>query len=270
MNRRQLSVLLLAAALTVVALFDWVDRPAQGYYESAFKRALVTFALARTLNGVISVIQGTELAIEPAGVGVVLSPGEIVDPINDLIERFSWVMLLSTTSLGVQNILMDISQWWGVRALVVIALVAFALTRTAKSRRTRLWMARLFVACLMVRFIMPSMVIFSHAVYEVFMADEAAQSSIIVEDTATAVAEMAEEDKEREDESWMGAAKAWFSETVSQLDVKARMEVYAEKLNQSIEHLLKLAAMFIFQTIVLPMGFLWAVMRGASRLVNTR
>ena len=51
MNRRQLSVLLLAAALTVVALFDWVDRPAQGYYESAFKRALVTFALARTLNG---------------------------------------------------------------------------------------------------------------------------------------------------------------------------------------------------------------------------
>lgn len=36
------------------------------------KRALVTFALTRTLNGVISVAQGTQLAFQPAGVGVVV------------------------------------------------------------------------------------------------------------------------------------------------------------------------------------------------------
>ncbi len=69
------------------------------------KRALVTFALTRTLNGVISVAQGTQLAFEPAGVGVVISAGEILDPLNDLVEQFSWLTLLAATSLGVQIML---------------------------------------------------------------------------------------------------------------------------------------------------------------------
>ena len=60
--------------------------------ENALKNALVTFAVARTLNGVISAAQGTEVALEPGGVGVVLSVGEVLDPINDLIERFSAVI----------------------------------------------------------------------------------------------------------------------------------------------------------------------------------
>jgi hypothetical protein len=44
-----------------------VDRIAEAEHESLFQRALITFALARTLNGVISAVQGTELALQPAG-----------------------------------------------------------------------------------------------------------------------------------------------------------------------------------------------------------
>ena len=73
---------------------------AENYVGQAFKRALVTFALVRGINAVVSVVQGTEVAIEPAGVGVTLTPGEVLDPLNDLIERFSWIMLLATTSLS--------------------------------------------------------------------------------------------------------------------------------------------------------------------------
>ena len=62
-----------------------VDRFAETEYQALFQRALVTFALARTLNGVISAVQGTELALQPAGVGVTLTPGEILDPVNDLV-----------------------------------------------------------------------------------------------------------------------------------------------------------------------------------------
>jgi hypothetical protein len=68
------------------------------------------FAVARTLNGVISAAQGTEVALEPGGVGVVLSVGEILDPINDLIERFSAVMLIAASSLGLQALLLNILQ----------------------------------------------------------------------------------------------------------------------------------------------------------------
>ena len=80
-----------------------------------FERAFITFALARTLNGVISAVQGTKLALQPAGVGVTLTPGEVLDPVNDLIERFSWIMMAATLSLGVQQVLLEVAQWWGVR-----------------------------------------------------------------------------------------------------------------------------------------------------------
>ena len=32
---------------------------------------------------------------------------KVLDPINDLAERFSWVMLVNTASLGIQRILME-------------------------------------------------------------------------------------------------------------------------------------------------------------------
>ena len=50
-----------------------IDRASEEQAEDALKNALVTFAVARTLNGVISAAQGTEVALEPGGVGVVLS-----------------------------------------------------------------------------------------------------------------------------------------------------------------------------------------------------
>ena len=100
------------------------DQAGDRYLRDGFRRALVTFAVARGLNGVISVAQETEVALEPAGVGVTLLPGQILDPVNDLIERFSWVMLASTTSLGLQQLFASMTAWpvfaWGVLIWVVL------------------------------------------------------------------------------------------------------------------------------------------------------
>ena len=99
----------MALAVTGVA-----DSASDDYSDEAFKRGLVTFAIARALNGVISVAQGTEVAVEPGGVGVNFTVGQILDPINDLVEQFSSVMLVATSSLGLQNILLNMTGWWGV------------------------------------------------------------------------------------------------------------------------------------------------------------
>ena len=108
------TLLVLIAGL---ALTPAVNQKATTDYELLFERAFVTFALARTLNGVISAVQGTEVALQPAGVGVTLTPGEILDPVNDLVERFSWIMLGATISLGIQNVLLDVSAWWDITNL---------------------------------------------------------------------------------------------------------------------------------------------------------
>jgi hypothetical protein len=54
---------------------------------------LSVYAVLRGLNAVISMAQGTELAIKPMGVGVTLTPGELLDPLNDMIEQVSSVLL---------------------------------------------------------------------------------------------------------------------------------------------------------------------------------
>ena len=103
-------LLLLLAFFSVSKLLDTFsfDTFGEKYTEEGFTRSLAAFGIAKGLNGLISVVQGTEVAIEPVGVGVILTPGQILDPVNDLIERFSWVMLICTTSLGIQSILLTI------------------------------------------------------------------------------------------------------------------------------------------------------------------
>ena len=102
--------LLLLAFFSVSKLLDTFsfDNFGEKYTEEGLTRSLAAFGIAKGLNGLISVVQGTEVAVEPVGVGVILTPGQILDPVNDLIERFSWVMLICTISLGIQSILLTI------------------------------------------------------------------------------------------------------------------------------------------------------------------
>ena len=103
---RQLAITLMLLLLMVLIQEGSLDRIGHEQTEAGFKRALLVFAVSRGLNGVISVAQGTEVAVEPVGIGLNFKPGEILDPINDLVERFSWVMLASSASFGIQRVLL--------------------------------------------------------------------------------------------------------------------------------------------------------------------
>ena len=116
MDKRRIIWTLLALTASAVAISGVADHAADTYAEDALKRALVTFAAARTLNGVISVVQSTEV-----GVGVTVSVGQILDPINDLVEQFSSVMLVAASSLGLQNVLLTITASRAVTVALVIA-----------------------------------------------------------------------------------------------------------------------------------------------------
>ena len=167
-----LSFLLLLVAILSVTPF--VDQRAAADYEQLFQRAFITFALARTINGVISVVQGTEIALQPAGVGVTLNPGEILDPVNDLVERFSWIMMGATISLGIQNVLLDVSAWWVIQALIT-ALAAWLLIRLwypgQGSEVYRSLLKRVFLLLLFLRFAVPVMLIANDLLYQQFLEE---------------------------------------------------------------------------------------------------
>ena len=74
-KRRNIAWTLVAIAAMALAVTGVADSASDDYSDEAFKRGLVTFAIARALNGVISVAQGTEVAVEPGGVGVNFTVG---------------------------------------------------------------------------------------------------------------------------------------------------------------------------------------------------
>ena len=84
---------LLPFLLVLLVGLTWLqplDQLAQAYSEAGLKRSLTAFAAARGLNAVISVIQGTEVT-GGAFVNVTLALGQVLDPVNDLVEQFAQV-----------------------------------------------------------------------------------------------------------------------------------------------------------------------------------
>ena len=254
-------VLLLVAALSVT---PFVDQRAATDYEQLFQRAFITFALARTINGVISVVQGTEIALQPAGVGVTLTPGEILDPVNDLVERFSWIMLGASISLGVQNVLLDVSAWWLIQALVA-ALAAWLIIRLwypgQDSKVFRALVQRTFLLLLFIRFAVPVMLIANDLLYQQFLEPRYQQSTEIITEAGKDLEQLSQETNmeatEDQDLSVFDSITNAWSNTVDTMDITGRFNRMQARAGELTEHLIQLSVVFILQTGLLPVAFLW-------------
>jgi len=263
-------VLLLVAALSVT---PFIDQRAAADYEQLFQRAFVTFALARTINGVISVVQGTEIALQPAGVGVTLTPGEILDPVNDLVERFSWIMMGATISLGVQNVLLDVSAWWVIQALVS-ALAAWMLIRIwypgQGSRARGIILKRVFLSLLFIRFAVPVMLIANDLLYQQFLEQRYQQSTEVITEAGRELEQIREEasaeNTEDTDASMLDSITRAWSSTVDSIDLSARLKRMQSHAADVIENLIQLSVVFILQTGLLPVAFLWFFVQVFKRL----
>ncbi len=257
-------------ALLALTATGAIDRRAQEISGAVFRRALITFAAARTLDGAISLAQGTEIALQPAGIGVTVSAGELLDPVNDLVEQFSSLMLIATTSLGLQSVLLRVSQWWvlGVLlGLLTIARIAVLWYPEAVDEPVRQLIAGAFVVALVVRFALPLYALGSGLFFEHFLASTQAEAVGAIEQTSGDIRELERLGVESEldaDATWMQRVSAWFADTVERLDVRERIEAFRQRLATVTEQLLHLVVVFTLQTIAMPLAFLWMLPRLVS------
>jgi ABC-type protease/lipase transport system fused ATPase/permease subunit len=94
-------IVVLVALSSTRVLDDYVD----DYTNESIRNAALTYASARGINALVSVLQSTEVEA-----GVIVSGsmtiGEVFDPLNDMIERFSSVMTWVLASLAAQKLLL--------------------------------------------------------------------------------------------------------------------------------------------------------------------
>jgi hypothetical protein len=278
-STRQWLLAVMLLLTVVLSTLTSVDRIAEAKYENLFQRAFVTFALARTLNGVISAVQGTELALQPAGVGVTLTPGEILDPVNDLVERFSWIMLGATLSLGIQQVLLDVGQWWGLRALVAVLGLLWLWVKVSRSIRPQSASApaeqvllRLFIITLFIRFAVPLALIANEALYSLFLESRYQESTSIIETTGTEIEEISGRPVIEDSDEQAGLIETLeraLDNTRETLDIRQRVEYITERAADLVEHLIQLCVVFILQTGILPIAFLWLFLQLLKQLFRT-
>ena len=257
---------LLGNLLEETPLVRW-DQHAESYVEKTFARAAYTFTIVRSLNGMISVIQGTEIAVSPAGVGLNLSVGEVLDPLNDLAERFSWVMLVSTTALGLQRILMEMSDWLGLQVLLTMGMVLLAISNWRRfwgklDLQSAGW--RLVMLALMVRFMIPSIALISETIYDRFLNphyEEATQTLTSINNELRKVDPTAEPEPPPSSESKLNELRRWMAEKKNLIDLRTRIEMLGEKLERFTTDTIRLMVVFILQTIIIPLSTFWVLLK---------
>lgn len=120
-KRLPLTILLLLSSIALYFLsgikLPVLDTNADGYFEESIKGATLAYASVRGVNAVVSVLKESEIEVSPAGVGVNIAAGQILDPIDDMTERLSDVMVASIVSLGIQKIGYEIGSAISFKAL---------------------------------------------------------------------------------------------------------------------------------------------------------
>jgi hypothetical protein len=273
MTRARKSIWTLIAVVTAgLALSGLADDTSDAYADEAFKRALVTFAVARGLNGVISVAQGTEVAVEPGGVGVNFTVGQILDPINDLVEQFSSVMLVAASSLGLQKILLTMTAWWGTTAAFVVAAAGLAMATWwpgGAGTTTRSVAIRVFVVAAFLRFALPVLIVGTHIVFSTFLESEHDAAAAILEATSTEIEEFNRDEAASvtsdDDPSFIDRLGEMIDTSMRQLDISGRIERLKESASTASEQIVTLIVVFVLQTVILPVAFLWLFVEGLKR-----
>jgi len=260
--------------LTALIHSGKLDVIGEEYTEKGLTRALITYGVARGLNGVISVAQGTEIAVEPVGVGLTFAPGQILDPVNDLIERFSWIVMASGTSLGIQRMLIQMTGWFWFSAFVSLMLIIsiVCLWRgSQENEATNRIIYRMTTALLVVRLAIPAIAIINEGIYMAFLEPQYEASQIALQQTADDIHQLSESTQpqvDSEDESFIDSLKDIYQTAADSVNVKIKLDELSQAAAEVSENVLDMIVVFLLQTIIFPVLFLWLSIKLIKSIIS--
>ena len=271
-NRNKIIASIMILLFGTLMFSGILDQKGYEYTEQGIKRGLVTFAIARGLNGVISVAQGTEVAIEPVGVGVTFTPGEILDPINDLIERFSWIVLASSVSLGAQSILLTMTEWIWFGVVVGIFLLATTVSiwnKSLFSNRVQTLLYKATIILLIMRLAVPLVAMLNQGVYTVFLEPQYEESKLELEQTTMKLEENTQSPEiEVQEPGLIERAKQMFDDASSAIDIDQQISELRDIAANISQSVLNMIVVFVLQTLIFPLLFLWLSYRSIVMIAN--
>lgn len=265
-NLRRVFIVATVMAALFCAWYPPLQEQADAQIDAGMKRALISFASARTLNAIISVVQGTEMSVQPLGVGLTLTPGQVLDPINDLLEQFSSLMLVASVAFGIQKILLAVGGHLAVSAVVSGVLLIWAWL--ALSDRSVAWVSRLLLVLLMVRFAVPLVTLGSDLIFQQMLAPQYQAQQASLDLAVRDVASQVPQTKPAGDApaSLLDKFRSAVKDQVKDLP-SINFEAIKQSVEQLPERIIGLIGIFLAQTIIMPILLLWVLYRAGFGLL---
>ena len=267
-----LSLLLVLSSGVQVPL---LDSKADAYFRDSITKAGVSYGVSRVINATVSVIQQSSIELEPAGIGMSLAVGQIVDPINDLVERLSNVLVMAIVSLGVQELAYEISitivpQILAALLFVLSWLVWFKNDRVVMLQKV---MMSVLVIVAIARFCLPISSLANEFLQEAFFDDKIIEANEKLTASTSELSKMEDLEFPKVDGfiGTIGNSASYIKE--KSVDFKNTIQIIMENRGVIVENLLRLTflylGIFVIQVIVLPLLIFWLLMRISNALVLT-
>lgn len=175
-TRRHLWLIALVA-LPVLGWLGILDRVSTARLDGSITTAGLVYGTARGINALVSLLQGTEVN----AFLLTFSIGEVLDPINDLIERFSLVILIALGSLALQKILLVLVSDTIFNALLTVLAVAAGVAIVPGKSSGAHYLLRTFLVVAFLRFSLALVVLANSWVDRTFLQNADEQRHVAME-----------------------------------------------------------------------------------------
>ena len=267
-NWNKLLLVIFTLLALCLALSFTIDDNAKKLVDESFKQSVIVFGSAKALNAMISLAQGTQINLPFVTVAV----GEILDPINDLVEQFSLVMLASMVSLGIQKILLNFVTTDIYNYLLFTSIIIFnfwLFKRFTNDEKLRNLFFKITFILLFLRFAIPMMAYVNEVSYNYFVKpqyniEELNKDILEVKDNVSKINQ--ETITQKQDSSFFNKVMEKFDSSY----YEKKVNEYKDAVDNSSQYIIDLIIVFIFQTIFLPIIFLFLLYSFVKSIFNIR
>ena len=252
-----------------------LDATTDVYFDEAITKAGVAYATCRVVNASVSIVKDSSLQLEPAGVGVSLAVGQALDPIDDMTERLSDVLVMAITSLGVQKLTYEISVSLvpPVLSMFLLALsimIWFENERLTSFQKT---IMRFLLLIVIARFCLPISSMANEFVYKHFFADQISEANKEL-GLGTAEIDKLKDFSLPKIDGVLGTIENSTSFLKQKsMEFKNALVATVSNMGAIIENLLKLTflyvGIFLIQVIILPLLSFWFLVKIVNSLFHT-
>jgi len=243
------------------------DDIADTYFEETIRKAGLAYGTARLVNAGVSVVKESSLQLEPGGVGIAVAVGQVADPLDDMTERLSSMLVTAIVSLLVQKICFEIAQAYVFQVLggMLVLCALLSIDRRPTFLALRNLVLRMSLFLMILRLFLPVSALMSDFLNRnLFFPKIDHYHASLVPVTAEFSALMEYEMPE------IGSLREVFSEPAKAIGNKTRqlkqaaskiVEFVANEGMEVFNTLLKITAIylgvFLVQVLFIPLGMFW-------------